>query len=533
MTYSIIHSDNLPYLKTLPDNSIDSIVTDPPYGLGKEPDALAMLKDWLDTGHYEVKGSGFMGKTWDAFVPQPALWKECLRVLKPGGHLVAFAGTRTQDLMTLGLRIAGFEIRDCLAWLYGSGFPKSLDISKALDKQAGAEREVELEIQAYLKVARESKGLSKSEVDRIVFGGTTRYAWVEGRGGQHQGEVYLPTPEEWVTLKEVLSLDSRYDAYIQKAVPSRAMRARADGGKGLLLSESEGDFGYQTEEGRWEGVQRVTAPATDLAKKWEGWGTALKPAHEPCILARKPLIGTVASNVKEYGTGAINVDGCRVGVGEKVAKTAGSLGAYGNSSFYGDKEREEGKYILGTGAQYHTSGRWPANVVLDEAAAEMLDEQTGTLSTTGNRKQASREAVVGGTTWGTDNHKSTEYPGDSGGPSRFFYTAKASRSERQTSSEVTNNHPTVKPVSLMRWLVKMVTPPGGTVLDPFNGSGSTGVAAVLEGFNYIGIEQDQNYVKISEARLKDAEEKFNPFEAAPPKKETPTVYFMDLSSFFE
>lgn len=227
-------------LRTLPDSSVDSIVTDPPYGLGKEPDALAMLADWLATGHHDVKGSGFMGKAWDAFVPQPALWRECLRVLKPGGHLLAFAGTRTHDLMTLGLRIAGFEIRDTIMWVYGSGFPKSLDVSKAIDKAAGAEREVVG--QKFVTNAAQGKGLGHGD----LVGGKVRAGLID-----------------------------------------------------------------------------ITAPATDAARQWQGWGTALKPALEPITVARKPLIGTVAENVLAYGTGALNIDGCRV-EGGKIAGAGGT-----------------------------------------------------------------------------------------------------------------------------------------------------------------------------------------------------------------
>jgi site-specific DNA-methyltransferase (adenine-specific) len=228
MNTTLLLGDCLERLKELPDNSVDSIVTDPPYGLGKEPDALKMLTDWIETGHHDVKGRGFMGKEWDAFVPQPQVWHECLRVLKPGGHLLAFAGTRTQDLMTLGLRLAGFEIRDMVAWGYGSGFPKSLDVSKALDKMAGAEREV---------VGR---------ADRIAG------------------------------------------------------------------NKSVGTIGHS------RCVPDITAPATDAAKQWNGWGTALKPALEPITLARKPLEGTVAANVLKWHTGALNIDGCRVATDDKL-----------------------------------------------------------------------------------------------------------------------------------------------------------------------------------------------------------------------
>src|SRR5690606_31937977 len=222
----IYHGDCLEVLKSLPDNSIDSCVTDPPYGLSREPDIREVLTKWLAGEDYTHRGGGFMGKTWDSFVPGPSIWREVYRVLKPGAHLLCFAGTRTQDLMTISLRMAGFEIRDVIEWLYFSGFPKSMDVGKAFDKRAGVEREV---------IGKGNAGLAKGE---------------SRRNGSHK-------------------------------------------------------VGYREE-------YYITAPATPLAKKWDGWGTALKPAHEPIILARKPLVGTVAHNVERWGTGALNIDGCRI-----------------------------------------------------------------------------------------------------------------------------------------------------------------------------------------------------------------------------
>lgn len=424
---TLILGDCLEAMRAMPDASVDAVVTDPPYGLGKAPDALAMLRDWLNTGHYEVKGSGFMGKEWDAFVPQPALWKECLRVLKPGGHLLAFAGSRTQDLMGLSLRIAGFQIRDCVSWIYGSGFPKSLDVGKALNKQAGAEREV--------------------------------------------------VGVKWA------------DKY-----------PNGPGGVGF-----HGGPGEYSQTGR--APEPLTAPATDLAKQWEGWGTALKPAYEPCILARKPLIGTVASNVTEYGTGAINIDGCRVETSDNLNGGTYSKGQV-KSNLPGDVRAlaSAGKHGAGaprlTGQYQQPTGRWPANVVLDEVAVEMLDEQSGEA-----KPKPGREGRKGGSGFGMfDDSKSASthgvWPADpEGGPSRFFYTAKASSAERELEDGSRSTHPTVKPVDLMRWLVRLVTPPGGVVLDPFMGSGSTGVACVEEGFRFIGIERKPEYHAIAVARL--------------------------------
>jgi DNA modification methylase len=420
-------------MPTLAAESVDAIITDPPYGLE------------------------FMGKGWDHGVPGVAFWIEALRVLKPGGHLLAFGGTRTHHRLMCAIEDAGFGIRDCLMWLYGSGFPKSLDVSKAMDKAAGAEREI---------------------VGRYQRPNGT--AWNVAHARENDADIFK----------------------------TKARQDRMD----------------------------ISAPTTDLAREWQGWGTALKPAWEPIILARKPLIGTVAANVEEYGTGAINVDGCRVGYqgdndkasatpqGRTTAKSGALAGGSQNERQRTEFERPE------------LVGRWPANVCLDEEAAAMLDAQSGVTSTTGKRSQASRDAVVSGTTWGTNNHRSSEYPGDTGGASRFFYTAKASRAERNAGLEGmpevacgtmeddsydwsreaergrkprnavrANHHPTVKPVSLCRWLVRLITPPGGIVLDPFMGSGTTGIACVLEGFSFIGIEQEIEYLEIARRRIEHAQ----------------------------
>jgi site-specific DNA-methyltransferase (adenine-specific) len=352
MNYELKLGDCLEVLRGMPDNSVDSIVTDPPYGLGKEPDALKMLTDWIETGHHDVKGRGFMGKEWDAFVPQPQVWHECLRVLKPGGHLLAFAGTRTQDLMTLGLRLAGFEIRDMVAWVYGSGFPKS----------------------------------------------------------------------------------------------------------------------------------------HNLEEEWDGWGTALKPALEPITLARKPLEGTVAANVLRWHTGALNIDGCRVGIEGGTAK--------------GSKPQGEGHGIYGAGLHgaceitQLDKGRWPANLVHDgseEVLAGFPDTKSGTISP---HHQRTTDGGNGNTHGKMRGVLGASF-GDSGSAARFFYCAKTSKTDRSAD----NNHPTVKPTDLMRYLCRLVTPPGGVILDPYMGSGSTGKAAMIEGFRFIGIERDENYFAICQERI--------------------------------
>jgi site-specific DNA-methyltransferase (adenine-specific) len=380
----IIVGDCRASMATLPDASVDAVVCDPPYELG------------------------FMGKAWDAsgIAYDLEVWRQVLRVLKPGGHLLAFSGSRTYHRMACAIEDAGFEIRDQIMWVYGSGFPKSLDVSKAIDKAAGAERE--------------------------VFGVAADFAR-DGAKRKTDGTHARPTQQV-----------------------------------------AGGD--------RW--AQAITAPATDAARQWSGWGTALKPAHEPICMARKPLQGTVASNVLRHGTGAINVDGCRVGTeggtrAVNFGETRGTM--FGNGKGKPTNEME----ML-------ASGRWPANFIHDGS-----DEATAGL----------------------------------GEAARYFYTAKAGREDRDEGLDAfelvrtggmqatadgsmltgagnerttarANIHPTVKPTELMRYLVRMVTPLGGTVLDPFTGSGSTGRAAMLEGAQFIGCELSPEYAEIARARIR-------------------------------
>ena len=365
----------------MPDASVDAVVTDPPYGLS------------------------FMGKRWDYDVPGVEIWEQCLRVLKPGGYLLAFAGTRTQHRMAVRIEDAGFEIRDMIAWMYGSGFPKSHNVSKGFDREAG---------------------ILKPEFKAFTVAG------------------------------------SSHDPNISKTIPTK---------------------GYVP-----------PAPVTDEAKQWQGWGTALKPAMEPITMARKPFKGTVADNVQAYGTGAINIDGCRIGADDKCEPPKAGYKRHTTDTAYafaGDAKFQT------TGANEHPTTRWPANVLHDGC-----------------------EDVLRGM----------------GEAARFFYTPKACKEDRddgcemmearqyshdgrtkplenayqRNESEARNFHPTVKPTDLMRYLCRMVTPPGGIVLDPFTGSGSTGRGAVLEGFRFIGCEMDADYIEIAKARILAAEKAYQP-----------------------
>lgn len=378
-TPRIIHADCLDALRDLPDESAHAVVTDPPYGLANtdSPHVMETLSRWFaGERDYLPAGAGFMGKAWDAFVPPPAVWDECYRVLKPGGHLLAFAGSRTQDLMGLSIRLAGFDLRDTITWLYGSGFPKSLDVGKAIDKAAGATREV---------VATERSPFRMAD--------------------KFMGDAYMSTQTG----------DTR---------------------------ETDAD-GYI--------VKKITAPATPEAQQWDGWGTALKPASEPIVVARKPPAGTVATNVLAHGTGALNIDACRVGWRDTQS----------------------------------SAGRWPANVVLDEHAAAALDQQTGDLGKSAGGFSASTGAFGKNGTYGhaagiVDEARTGTGFGDSGGASRFFpvfrYQAKAPQRERPSYVDehgVKQAHNTVKPLE----------------------------AALLEGFDVVAVEREADYLPLIQQRI--------------------------------
>jgi len=376
----LIHGDCIKILEKMEDNSVDSIVADPPYGLS------------------------FMGKKWDYDVPSVEMWKEAFRVLKPGGHLLSFAGSRTYHRMAVNIEDAGFEIRDQIMWVYGSGFPKSLNISKAIDKAAGAEREV-------VGYGQKGRNLTRNGI---------------------KGDMLI-------------------DSWHQEAI-----------------------------------APEITAPATPEAKQWDGWGSALKPAHEPIVVARKPLIGTIVENVLEHGTGGLNIDDCRIPTNGEQPKGSGN--SQKNTLAHGDRNALEGGSIT------PKEGRFPANFIHDGS-----------------------DEVVG------------SFPHDS---ARFFYCAKASKEERNAGLEhladvertdyggfhseeglinngrnpanrlpMKNPHPTVKPVDLMKYLCRLITPPNGIVLDPFMGSGTTGIAANVEGFNFIGIEREEEYIGIARHRI--------------------------------
>ena len=418
----LINADCIEAMKAMPDNSVDSIVTDPPYELG------------------------FMGKSWDAsgIAFNIEVWQEALRVIKPGGHLIAFSGSRTYHRMAVAIEDAGFEIRDQIMWVYGSGFPKSLNIAKSIENKITTG-------------SAAKNGFHKLEGERTGEGRIGMYDTVEEQG-------------------------------FRKVNPDQLGAFNLD-------------------------------PTTPEAQQWQGWGTALKPAHEPMVLARKPLEGTVANNVLTYGVGGLNIDGSRVGTDDNLGREVYQTQSWKNTSTAG----------VGSVNDDWKMGRFPANFIhdgSDEVVALFPDTKTGSIKP---YKHNNASTIYGGGKGLQLGEITGNHTGDSGSAARFFYCAKASKRDRnegldgfeakrdhdgradggvggnnprnRTNNSKLNHHPTVKPTSLMQYLVKLVTPPNGIVLDPFMGSGSTGKACAYEGFDFIGIDQSAEYVAIAQARI--------------------------------
>ena len=494
MTINVFNADCLEWLRQQPDNSIDSIVTDPPYGLSntKPAQVADVLKAWVtgDTVSVPAKRGGFMGKDWDSFVPPPAVWEECMRVLKPGGHMAVFAGARTQDLMGLSIRLAGFEIRDTLGWIYGSGMPKSLDVSKAIDKKRDDYPAIR-EVVMFIREAVAASTVDRSRLDEAL-GGPAVMAHFLAPSRSNAG---CPNWDQWQTLKSILHFGDSMDAEVwrlngRKGTPGEAWEKRE------VVGVQKGAMSGWNMDGTTKFVDRnITTPATSEAQRWDGWGTALKPAIEPIILAHKPLDGTVASNVLAHGVGGLNIDACRVGTDEDTSRTP---------SVVGDTSAPMGRGIA-MGGRGHSAGRFPANVLVDEHAAREMDKQSGNVKGAVSNGRTGASNGYGG---GYGGQRQEAGYADSGGASRFFpvfkYQAKAPKKERpviEREDGTKIQHPTVKPLALLDWLCTLITPPGGTILDPFAGSGTTLQAARNKGFNAIGIEQDQDYIELIEQRL--------------------------------
>jgi DNA modification methylase len=456
-------------MRELEDCSIDAIVTDPPYGLG------------------------FMGKAWDELPPGEEWGRECLRVLKPGAHLLAFGGSRTYHRLACAVEDAGFEVRDQIMWLYGSGFPKSLDVRKSIHKRRDEDAEPVREVCRYIRNAMERKGLKSRDL-APEFGCDPRLVdhWA-ARDSDSQPS--LPTMDQYAKLRELLSLDDDGKQEQVAQLNARKGKVSDEWENAEVVSKHQGVPGGFGDH-RFIVRDATIRAATPEAERWNGWGTALKPAHEPIVVARKPLVGTVAENVLSHGTGALNIDGCRIehdGTGQW-----GTINRGDSRSVYGSFGDEDGET---PGSVRNPLGRWPANIVLDEEAGRLLDEQSGQRPG-GAYPEQRGEGQATGFGEGRPTPGGARAMGDTGGASRFFYCAKASKGERGAGLEDDRNvHPTVKPISLMRYLVRLVTPPEGVILDPFLGSGTTGCAAALEGFEFVGIEREPEYVKIAEARI--------------------------------
>ena len=493
-----IHNmDCLKGLKLLEDDSVDSIVTDPPYGIefmGKEWDSFSNNTNSALGGQspanvnnkvFPKRGkpiSGWCEKDREAkynyqdFSEQWA--KECLRVLKPGGFLLAFSSPRMYHRMVCGIEDAGFEIRDQIMWLYGSGFPKSYNISKGFDRQ-GEKTDLFDIVRDFLKNALDQSKLTLKEVNERM-GYATNGSGMAGHWFANITQQTLPTKEQWFKLKEILTFSDELDEIFNRCVTPYDRPVI-----GKLENPASSIYGSNM---KTKDVD-ITVSYCDLAIQWDGWGTALKPANEPIVVARKPLSEkTVADNVIKWGTGGINIDDCRIG--NEIIKNAppsyrGKTGEFVNQN----KNFTKGKI------EYNV-GRFPANIIFDEEAATLLDEQSGISK---SKKSMRGVGYTDSNIYGTgDGDFDTERGyNDLGGASRFFYCAKASKKERGEG----NNHPTVKPLSLIKYLVILVTPSGGISLDPFEGSGTHAKACKELGFNYIGFELSEEYIKIAEDRL--------------------------------
>lgn len=437
--------DNLKAIKKLPDNSIHSAITDPPYGLSKEPNIEEMLRLWLDNKNYSHKSKGFMGKDWDSFVPQPKTWREVLRVLKPGGYCLAFFGTRTYDLGVLSMRLAGFEICNQVAWVFGSGFPKAQDISLAIDKELGKESSfVGKRIHPTLK--------DKSKINR------------QGKQQFH---------------------------------------------------------GSNSIKDEWE----VREATSKLGKKYKGWKTGIKPAFEPIVIARKPLSEkTYALNTIKHGVSGFNIDACRIEPTD-IQEYLNNTKRDKVGGIFKKNNQENQVSIRG-----NEKGRFPANFIHD-GSEEVIDlfPYTKSVASKTNKKEYKGKSNTSFLR-GISNEQNQR--NDEGSAARFFYCAKASKKDRDEDLDVLsdkqytffqtgggssgkassiskerntsykNTHPTVKPTSLMTYLINLVTPEGGIVLDPFMGSGSTGKACMRGGFKFIGMEMERNYFDIAYLRIK-------------------------------
>lgn len=472
----MIHfGNNIDVLKQYPDNYFDSVVTDPPYGLGKEPDAMEVMQAWIKDGFYEVKGAGFMGKEWDAFVPQPLFWKEVYRVLKPGAHVLSFFGTRTYDWGVMAMRFAGFEVRDCIQWLYGSGFPKSHNIGKAVDKLEGNEREIVPSTRHSGRVEN-SPYHAKGIVDKIPTNSKGNSKW-EG-----WGSALKPANEPIVLARKPLE-------------------------KGLSIAENV--LKWSTGGINIDGCRVGTEGATERSHQSE------YPKKEDGTEDRSGHWARVGHSIKELNKGRFPANLILTHHPECECKGLKKIKPSNGSGKASDKGGGFSKGMFGDGTSDNIGGSF-----VDENGQEtiedwnchpgcpirIMDEQSGIVKGVyGMNVKMNKNSNIYGKYDSKSNTKINYGISDIGGASRFFYCAKSSKSERNRGLEdifqKSNSHPTVKPVKLMQYLVRLITPPNGIVLDPFAGSGTTAVAAKLESVQYVCIEQNKEYYEICKARI--------------------------------
>jgi len=419
-----------------------------------------------------------MDKKWDntgvAFSID--VWKECLRVLKPGGHLLAFGAPRTYHRLACAIEDAGFEIRDSLMWIYGSGFPKNHNISKALDKANGKKYDDRFALGRHIRSQREKLGLSRAEVD----------AWFGYKNGCQHWErqdftgARIPNLNDYQILKERLQLTNEWDEFVQRIEAERQTAVDEHGNpiKKTGIDTSSARLGIPLQNSKKIQID-VTLNATDEAKSFDGWGTALKPAHEPIVLARKPMIYTVAENMTHHGVGGINIDTCRVGDDVITNRSMSSLGVMHDDNW---KSKPTQTTVV---------GRWPSNVLIDDYIADDLGT-TARYYYVAKASRNEREAGLDGMEV-KEKHWHNHDGRDMSNPKNHI--------DDRTIPKRANFHPTVKPIELMRYLIRLVTPNGGTVLDPFMGSGSTGCACTFEDAQFIGIDINAEYVSIAEKRI--------------------------------
>jgi len=496
--YKLYQGNMLDMLDVIKPNSIDSVICDPPYELN------------------------FMSKGWDnAGVSfQKDTWKKCYEVLKPGGYLLAFGGSRTFHRIACAIEDASFEIRDTIMWLYGSGFPKSMNISKQIDKRPNKTYEAKIRFGKLIKEYRNKSNLTQRQLGELIGVSRELINLYEIKGNNQQ---QIPTKEQWKKIKKILNIYDDMDFIFEEA--EREIVGKSDYTIPSKIYDIANGSGKRLE-------QNITIPSTNLAKQWQGWGTALKPSYESIIVARKPFKGSLVDNVIENGVGGINIDECRVEPTKEYLDSKGNENTKKSGSIYGFSNYDK----LHIRANPNEIGRFPANTILTYDETD-FDEVCGGFPYTKSQYRNVKESETlnkSGTVFETSGYKNRLEGGfyDNGSASRYFYCAKASKKDRdegldnQQEQKVNdgrqtpvdnpfqrgetprkNTHPTVKPTNLMQYLVRLVTPNGGTILDPFNGSGSTGKAVMYENkernknYKYIGIELTEEYLPIAKARI--------------------------------